>query len=488
MPVKRFRIEKVPLDYIPLDHHPNFPAYPVLYLELVENKEKVIPGLKHKTQHPIFLQQLNSESGIPTTIHSHQPMDTRNEFFNEKDIRSRLHERLKKPDQSRKPPIEQDRQSVRDRTIEKQREEDRVLELSRARERERDRSREVASMRTIDKNRGDMIPSTEHYHPSVPSTSPRFVSQSSVPQSTIPTYSQQYEPQFIPHSSGVVPIQQASSSSHEENAIRTVLGPSTTDSRGIAPTYSAPIPSTIMPIAAAAVAVSSLPPSLSEINSQSTGPIKNLQYTSSEEESNRKRELLFRFDILKKSYKEAVLPEFTEFTDIKTLENTYEDTVRKVGLDSKVEGYKKFLTMGFFGIEFLFTNLLKVDMSGFAKQQLSTMNSYERILIELGEKAMLDKSKSQWPAEIRLMFTILMNAVIFLLMKNVLGGGMSSILGSMGGSSQPTGSSSNDGMGMMSGIMSMMSGLGGGGNNSTSVMPPPPKPKQKMKGPSVTLD
>ena len=466
MPVKRFKIEKVPLEYIPLDHHPQFPAYPVLYLELVENKEKVIPALKNKTQDPIFLQQ--QQSSIPptnNTIHSsHQPMDTRNEFFNEKDIRTRLHERLKKPDHQRKPPIEQDRQSMRDRTIEKQREEERVLELSRAREREASRIRA--------QDRQSYQPSSSFIPPPQPqSSSPQFIPP---PQSS--------SPQFIPQPS---PTQQASSytsSSQAENAILNVLGPSTNDSSVIPPSYS--VSSAVLPVATAVAAT--LPPSLSSITSQTTGAgsIKNLQYVSTEEESNRKRELLFRFDILRKSYKDAVLPEFTEFTDIKTLENTYEDTVRKVGLDSKVEGYKKFLTMGFFGIEFLFTNLLKVDMSGFAKQQLSTMNSYERILIELGEKAMLDKSKSQWPAEIRLMFTILMNAVIFLLMKNVMGGGISSMMGS-----NNTGSSNDTGMGMMSGIMSMMSGLSGVNNNVASdVMPPPPKPKPKMKGPNINFD
>ena len=249
--------------------------------------------------------------------------------------------------------------------------------------------------------------------------------------------------------------------------------------------------SSLLPLAAASTLLSavqpsnsSLPPSLSEINT-STGPIKNLNYTNPEDDMKRKRELLFRFDILKKSYKDANLPEFTEFTDIKTMENVYEDTVRKVGLDSKVEGYKKFLTMGFFGIEFLFTNLLKVDMTGFAKQQLASMNTYDRILIELGEKAMLEKSKSQWPAEIRLMFTILMNAVIFLLMKNVMSGGMTSMLGGIANAAV-----GNSGGGdMMSGIMNMMSGLGGSSSSSgTASVLPPPKPKQKMKGPSVNLD
>jgi hypothetical protein len=179
------------------------------------------------------------------------------------------------------------------------------------------------------------------------------------------------------------------------------------------------------------------------------------------------------------------------------MERIYEDAVRRVGLESKVEGYKKFLTMGFFGVEFLFTNFLKVDMSGFAKQQMSSMGTYERLLIELGEKAMLEKSKSQWPVEVRLLFTIVMNAVLFLLMKNVMSGGVNNMVGSLMGAA--TGAASSGGGGdMLSGIMNMVSGLGGAGGTgggasmpvttSTSTSTGPPKQKQKMKGPSVNLD
>ena len=230
-----------------------------------------------------------------------------------------------------------------------------------------------------------------------------------------------------------------------------------------------------------------LPPSLAEIQKQDTGPVKNMTYNQ-EDEMKRKRELLFRFDILKRSYKEANIPEFSEYTDIATMEQIYEDTVRKVGLESKVEGYKKFLTMGFFGVEFLFTNFLKVDMTGFAKQQMSTMGTYERLLIELGEKAMLEKSKSQWPVEVRLLFTIVMNAVLFLLMKNVLSGGVNNMMGSLMGAATNSMSGNSSGGDMFSGIMNMVSGLSGGGGVSAPTAPSVPKAKPKMKGPSINMD
>jgi hypothetical protein len=411
MPSKRFKIEKVPLTYVPVEHQPVFPNFPILYLELIENKEKVIPALKNKSEDPIFLPNVPNQ--IIQELHPYAPINENKEFFDERDIRHKLQDRMKRGNDM-KPTEDRDRKSARERMDERHRDEIRVKELSAARKKE---------SRSLPK---DFIPVTHQ---------PSLASQS------------------------------------QEESIRSILG-------GVA---------TSIPVASAAS--THLPPTLSEINTHNSAhaPVKNLSYTDTGDEIKRKRELLFRFDILKKSYKDAVIPEFSEYTDIATMEQVYEDMVRKVGLDSKVEGYKKFLTMGFFGIEFLFSNVFKVDMAGFAKQQLSSMNSYERILIELGEKAMIEKSKSQWPAEIRLLFTIVMNAVIFLLMKNVMSGGLTNIIGSLTGASAPsTGSqsSSGDGMGMMSGIMNMMSGLGGGGSSA----PPPSKPKQKMKGPSINLD
>ena len=435
------------MDYVPVDHPQSFSSYPLLYLELIENKEKVIPSLKNKTHDPIFLPN----AGQVGNVHAYQPMDEKKEFFDEKEIRSRLNNRMKKPEHgSKKSNLEPDMKSVRERTLERQRDEDRVRELSKAREKERERERDREGARTSRKD--ERMPSLQESDPLHPPSAP-------------------YKSQ---------------------NEILDVLGPSTSmdqphGSSGSSASY---VPTVSYNATQASSANGNLPPSLSEIN-QGNGPVKNLTYSNVTDEMKRKRELMFRFDILKKSYKDATIPDFNEYTDLVTMENVYEDTVRKVGLDSKVEGYKKFLTMGFFGIEFVFTNLLKVDMKGFAKQQLSSMNSYDRILIELGEKAMLEKSKSQWPAEIRLLFTIVMNAVIFLLMKSVMSGGITSLMGGLmgGGGGESSGAAAPN---MMSGIMDMMSGLAGGGSNSSSAssaaVPPPPKPKQKMKGPSINLD
>ena len=138
-----------------------------------------------------------------------------------------------------------------------------------------------------------------------------------------------------------------------------------------------------------------------------------------EEEANKKRELLFRFDILRRSYKGAVIPEHSEYTDISTMQKSYDDTVRRLSLDSAVEGYKKYLIGGFMATEFVLGNWFKFDMNGFTQQQLLSMNSYDKLLIELGEKSYLSDQQSNWPVELRLLFLVVVNAAVFIVSKMV---------------------------------------------------------------------
>lgn len=172
------------------------------------------------------------------------------------------------------------------------------------------------------------------------------------------------------------------------------------------------------------------------------------------EDDDKKREILFKFDLLKKSYGEDKVPDLTVHTDLQTLEKTYESTVRRLSLESTVDNYKQYLTYGFMLVEFVFGNWLGFDMQGFTQQQLVSMTSYDKLLIELGEKSYVPDGSSKWPVEIRLLFLIIMNAAFFIVSKMVM---------------KTTGAN----------LMNMMNTA----NNKSQ-----PKKKRKMRGPNIDLD
>lgn len=168
---------------------------------------------------------------------------------------------------------------------------------------------------------------------------------------------------------------------------------------------------------------------------------------SEQQEEDLKREILFKFDLLRKSYSSVNIPEYNIHTDYRTMQKSYDDTVRRLSLDSSVENYKTYLVYGFMGCEFIFGNFLGFDMQGFTQQQLLSMNSYEKLLIEIGEKSYVP-SGSKWPVELRLLFMIIMNAAFFVVSKMIMkktGANLMGMINNMNTTtSQPTVSTSSN--------------------------------------------
>ena len=89
-------------------------------------------------------------------------------------------------------------------------------------------------------------------------------------------------------------------------------------------------------------------------------------------------------------------------------------SVRRLSMDSKVEKYKSYLMGAFMATEYVFGHFLGFDMQGYTQQQILQMNSYEKLLIEIGEKSYVPESVSKFPVEVRLLFLVIMNAAIFI--------------------------------------------------------------------------
>jgi hypothetical protein len=77
---------------------------------------------------------------------------------------------------------------------------------------------------------------------------------------------------------------------------------------------------------------------------------------------------------------------------------SYEDTVRRLSVDSTVESYKRYLIGAFMLIEYALGRWLKLDMKGYTQQQIVSMSSYEKLLIEIGERSYMPEGE-QWSVE-----------------------------------------------------------------------------------------
>jgi hypothetical protein len=205
-------------------------------------------------------------------------------------------------------------------------------------------------------------------------------------------------------------------------------------------------------------------PTLAELEAmgqyQAKAELRDINYINAGDyqDEDTKRELIFKFDLLKKSYPLAAttIPEFTVHSDLREMQKSYESTVKRLSLDSNVESYKQYLIGGFMAVEFVFGNFLGFDMQGFTQQQIISMHAYEKLLIELGEKSYVP-SGSKWPVELRLLFLIVMNAGFFIVSKIIMrktGANLMNMVNSMNATSQA--------------------------NNA--------KPKRKMKGPNIDID
>lgn len=186
-----------------------------------------------------------------------------------------------------------------------------------------------------------------------------------------------------------------------------------------------------------------------------------------EEKEETQEEYLWRFKILKQKLrgteKAKDIPDYTEFSDLPTMKTTYQRLIREIQMEENADSYESWLMMGSFALEYGATNLLKIDMSGFASYQMSVKHKYRPLLVELGERS-YNQWSTNFPVEVRLLFVLVTQACFFMIIKYL---------------ERNQGPEAADGARRMMGVPLPVS------------EPPkdePPKKKRSMRGPSVKVE
>jgi hypothetical protein len=387
---KSIEVEKIPLDKKQVDKPIDFPKMPRLYLELLENKEKIKPNMVNKEYSPLKntptpnIKQPTPTIKQPSPKSSHTPISTHKYTSNNK---------LTPNPYSNHSPHHPSQLSVSSSNTNlsapssiistkeyKQEKSSDILDdysdISNSTKTPKDRTDELTSrLQELldDSNDIDILENNKTVSKSV-NISPSPINQISLPQIS------------------------------EQNK----------------PTH-----------------VKKTPPTLAELESRRIHTKSNyipdvsrLQQYHNEDHDDLKRELIFKFELLRKSYPDMDISTFTIHTSYEIIKQEYDITLRRLSIDTSVEDYKEYLIFFFLAIEFLFGWLFKFNMKGYTQQQILNMNKYNRLLIELGEKTYIPGS-SKWGVEWRLLALTAIQTVIFILAKLIVDKTGSNILNIM---------------------------------------------------------
>jgi hypothetical protein len=173
------------------------------------------------------------------------------------------------------------------------------------------------------------------------------------------------------------------------------------------------------------------PPSLQELQDKKKITVpREYVYGEEDEETQKERNALyFKYEVLKRMHPNASIPEFNNYSDPKTMSQKYDILTKRLSLDSSVENWKRYMIIFVMGCE-VGLGKINFDMEGFAQQQITSMSTYEQLLVELAEKSYVPTGVTKWSPEIRLFMMLTMNLIIFIISKSIFKKTGANILGS----------------------------------------------------------
>jgi hypothetical protein len=113
------------------------------------------------------------------------------------------------------------------------------------------------------------------------------------------------------------------------------------------------------------------------------------------------------------------IPEINDNMSLYELHELYESYIKNMHVKDKSGRYKVYLVIMWMVIEAIGTKI-GLNCSGYTYSQFKSMNKYERLLLELGEKYYQtgdSEINNDWPVEFNILFMALINAITFIIIK-----------------------------------------------------------------------
>lgn len=137
---------------------------------------------------------------------------------------------------------------------------------------------------------------------------------------------------------------------------------------------------------------------------------------SRDEQSKYMNEFLVKLSILKRSHPEFGFQDFPEGMLLTEIHDRYASYVKQVVISLNCSQWRFYLIVGFLALEAFGTKVLGLNMKDYTMSQLATINKYDALLTEIGEKYYIAGS-SAWSPEVKLLFMGASSAVVFIIIK-----------------------------------------------------------------------
>jgi hypothetical protein len=142
----------------------------------------------------------------------------------------------------------------------------------------------------------------------------------------------------------------------------------------------------------------------------------NYNFMNDDEQRKWRQIFISKYMTIKQSYPNWNIPVPEESWSLDYTHDLYESLVKQIVISMNCNQYRAYLVIMFLGIEIFCIKVLGLDMSGYTLAQVESMNRYDQLLAELGEKYYI-QGPSSWPLEARLIIVAGVNAIFFLVVK-----------------------------------------------------------------------